>query len=105
VEISEANGKGGIYSIYSHFQMKNSAFNLTQSDNRKNYYSAYSYVVKNDPDFVISPGLIDLLANAEALASTSARDPPKQESCTGFQKYVTKGTRSIRRCTHYTTQS
>ena len=58
----------------------------------------------NDPDFVISPGLIDL-PNADALASTSARDPPKQESCTGFQKYVTKGTRSIRRCTHYTTQS
>jgi hypothetical protein len=72
VEISEANGKGGIYSIYSHFQMKNSAFNLTQSDNRKNYYSAYSYVVKNDPDFVISPGLIDL-PNADALASTIAR--------------------------------
>ena len=51
-----------------------------------------------------SPGLIDL-RNADALASTSARDPPRQESCTGFQKYVTKGTRSIRRCTHYTTQS
>ena len=50
-------------------------------------------MIKNDPDFVISPGLIDL-PNADALASTSARDPPKQESCTGFQKYVTKGTRT-----------
>ena len=45
---------------------------LMQSDNLKNYYSAYSYVVKNDPDFVIYPGLIDLL-NADSLASTSAR--------------------------------
>ena len=50
-------------------------------------------------------GLYIDLRNADALASSSARDPPKQESCTGFQKYVTKGTRSIRRCTHYTTQS
>jgi hypothetical protein len=33
--------------------------------------SAYSYVVKKDPAFVISPGLIDL-PNADALASTSA---------------------------------
>jgi hypothetical protein len=46
-------------------------------------------VVKNDPDFAIPPGFIDL-PNADALASTSASDPPKQKSCTGFQKYATK---------------
>jgi hypothetical protein len=41
------------------------------ADNPKNYYSAYSYVVKEDPDFLSSPGFIDL-SNADALASTSA---------------------------------
>jgi hypothetical protein len=38
---------------------------------QKLLYSVFVLVVKEDPDFLISPGLIDL-PNADALASTSA---------------------------------
>jgi hypothetical protein len=47
-------------------------------------------VVKEEPDFVISPGLVDL-HKADAIASTSATRRSKKLRCTGFKKYVTKG--------------
>jgi hypothetical protein len=45
---------------------------LFRRQSKKLLFSVFVRVVKEDPDFVISPGLIDYLSNADALASTSA---------------------------------
>ena len=44
---------------------------LNFSDNHDNYYTAYSYVVKEDSEFLLSPGHPDL-SNAEAPSTTKA---------------------------------
>ena len=56
-------------------------------DSHENYYTAYSYVVKEDPDFVLSPGHPDL----------SNADPPPTTKATSQRKKAAKVSKKKKR--------
>ena len=60
---------------------------LNFSDSHENYYTAYSYVVKEDPDFVLSPGHPDL----------SNADPPPTTKATSQRKKAAKVSKKKKR--------
>ena len=63
---------------------------LNFSDSHTNYYTAYEYVTKEDPNFMLSPGHPDL-ANTSTPNTTNATHRRQSEAAG-----------SLRRCAHHT---
>ncbi len=73
---------------------------LNFSDTHTNYYTAYEYVVKEDADFVLSPGHPDLVNTTPPNTTNATRGRRKAAKVTKGQKR--KRLAVLRRCAHYT---
>ena len=77
---------------------------LNFSDSHTNYYTAYEYVTKEDPNFVLSPGHPDL-ANTSTPNTTNAtrrRQSKAAAKATKSKGKKKKKAGSLRRCAHHT---
>ena len=80
------------------------SFKINVSESHTNYYTAYEYVIKEDPNFVLSPGHPDL-ANTSTPNTTNATRRRQSKAAAKVTK--SKGKKkekvgSLRRCAHHT---